>query len=228
MKLSNKILIGFFGGTLVYMIMAFTEVRLKGDYNRLDGSNAKIETRELAGLQRVVLNNLNKRVNIRASDSPHLELRSFVGDQLPKLEYTFQDGILTINRSNFSGDEHIDLYIYVSEAVFTQLEVVESRVNISNLKQPVLNIHQTGGHVALQGRTMLGRLNITATEDAELDLYDKEVDTVYLKLDNSNVELQTSVKRLEALLSNNSRLSSIGANDIVLKRDEDSRLYLTN
>ena len=31
MKLSNKILLGFFGGGMIYMLLAFTEIRLKGD-----------------------------------------------------------------------------------------------------------------------------------------------------------------------------------------------------
>jgi len=59
MKLSDKVLLTFFGGITVYMIAAFTEIRLKGDSDQLDPDKALVEKYPLDNCKYLVVNDLN-------------------------------------------------------------------------------------------------------------------------------------------------------------------------
>ena len=86
MKLSNKILVGFFGFLFLYLTAAFTEIRLNGTPNVINDSNSKIETVDLSGIRYIVVGDVDKNINITGSDRSQLEVRSFSGDLLKHLK----------------------------------------------------------------------------------------------------------------------------------------------
>ena len=226
MKLSNKILIGFFTAISLYMITAFTEVRFKGDYNRLDHDNAKVESIPLNAIKYLVVSDLEKRISIRSSDEPRIELRSVAGDMLSILEYDFKEDTLTLKKLNLVEDVHFDFILYIPKKGFGGLDVKDSYVNMMDLDQPSLSLIQSGGRVVMEQNVTIGRLTITASSKAEFDDFDLEVDTVVLEMDDANVELRSRVNRLEGFMVNDSWLSVRGVNDIAFKKDVSSSMRI--
>ena len=84
MKLSNKILIGFFGFCFLYMVVAFTEMRLKGDLNRLDDSNSISESIEINGIKYIVFDEVEQRLTVRGSVTSGIEVNSISGDLIKR------------------------------------------------------------------------------------------------------------------------------------------------
>src|SRR5689334_4481193 len=96
MKLSNKILIGFFGFIFLYLTAVFAELRLTGTSNILDDQNSIAETVALSGITHIVLNDLGKNIYVTGADRPRLEVRSASGDGLKKLQYAISGDTLTL------------------------------------------------------------------------------------------------------------------------------------
>src|SRR5688572_19543448 len=113
MKLSNKILIGFFGFIFIYLTAAFTEVRLKGTPNVIDDTNSIAETVDIPGIAYLILNDIDKNVNVIASDRAQLEVRSFSGDLLTKLKYKISDDTLTLSGLQSKGIKTIKISVFV-------------------------------------------------------------------------------------------------------------------
>ena len=67
MKLSNKILIGYFGFIFVYLSAAFTEIRFRGSLNQLDESIGIVETADLSGVTYLVLQDLDESITLIGS-----------------------------------------------------------------------------------------------------------------------------------------------------------------
>src|SRR5687768_6562742 len=100
MKLSNKILFGFFGFAFIYLTAVFAEVRLRGIPNIINDNNSIAETVDVSGVSYLVLQNLDKQVNVVGSDRARLEVRSISGNLLQKLNYQVSGDTLTLSEGN--------------------------------------------------------------------------------------------------------------------------------
>lgn len=228
MKLSNKLLIGFFGGVLVYMLSAFTEVRLKGDDIRLTEENAKIESLPLNNVRFIKLDDPGKRINISSSDNPRIEMRSKDGNVLSGLKYELNGDTLTINEFVLEEGVRIALTIYISKDSFTGLYSNDATVYLSDLDIPTMAIIQYGGHMVFEDDVILERLLLQASANATFNMRDGEVDTVTLSMDDSNAVIRSRVGRLEGYMINDSDLFARSINDIEFKKDKSSSIRLFN
>ncbi len=228
MKLSNKVLIGFFGFILVYMLAAFTEVRLKGDFNRFDASRAKMESVEIDAVSHLVLSDVKQRIIVNTSDKPRIELSSTSGTLLSKLNYQITGDTLVVKELPMEKHEQVKFVIYVPQSGLNGIDVDGAGVKIRNLNQSALSITQSAGTVNIEGNNRLKNLKLTATNDARFDATGFDIDELSVQIDNSVVKVWAVVNRLEGRMNNNSHLVVQSPNDIQLKRDNTSRLQLSN
>ena len=226
MKLSDKILIGFFGAITIYMFAAFTEMRLKGDYNGL-GDNAKREAVSIGNIRHIALSDQVRNITISSSDDPRLELISRDGGLLSKLQYDLIGDSLIVDGIQLEKKVHFDLIIYFPQHGIAQLDIQGGYANINDLHVSSLVLMQSGGMVFMN-RNSTSILSIVAKEDAAINCYDLQVDTLRLDLDQSHVALPSRVRHLEGSMVNGSRLSMGEVNNIVFKQDTTSSLMLSN
>ncbi|TRX60229.1 hypothetical protein FNH22_09280 [Fulvivirga sp. M361] len=228
MKLSNKILIGFFGFVLLYMLLAFTEVRFRGDYKGWNKSNSKVESTPIDTVKYLVLKGLDQQVKLSTSDQPRIELKSRSGAVLSKLEYETHGDTLVLERFALEEHERVHLFVYVTPNDLAEIKVNKSSVVISNLDQLSLSITQSGGSVNMEGNNKLGNMRIDASEKANFRAAGFSLDTLSVQLDHADIKFWSKVERLEGGMINQSHLLVKDPGDIQFKKDESSRLRVVN
>lgn len=226
MKLSNKILIGFFGLILLYMTVAFTEIRLKGDLNRMDNSNSLAETVEVDDFKYLVINNLYHSVKVAGADTPRIEVRSATGDLLKHLQYDLSGDTLSLLQVNLEDGKGINITVYVPKTGFHGLTSHDSGLIIDGLEQDSVFVHQTKGWTRLLGSNKISQLNIKASNEASFNISDVKLDLLNVQLDDARVDSNASVRLLEGSITNDSYIFLQSNNEIRLKKDESSRIDL--
>lgn len=225
MNISNKILLGFFGTAFVYMTAVFVEIRLTGEDEDLTDDNVMIETAPMSDVNYVIVADLGRRLYIKSSDEPRLEIRSRSGDFLSKLTYEIKDDTLVISELKFEEEVHFDMTLFLPNK-FSGIETKDAFIHLSQIDLSSLSINQVGGRIILNGDIKLGKLNIVGSQSAEFDVFDSDIDTVALDIDDSNVELRAYVGRIEGSMKNDSYLYVENTDDINFKKDESSHIRL--
>ena len=223
MNISNKILIGFFGTAFVYMTAVFVEIRFTGKNEDLTNINTKTETAPLDNVNYLIVDDPGSRLYIKSSKEPRLELRSGSGDFLSKVEYEIKGDTLIIGQLNLEDEAHFDLTLFIPEN-FIGIEAKETSLHLSEIYQPNLSINQEGGRTVLNNDIKLWKLSITGSLSAELDVFNSDIDTLTLDIDDSSVEMRTYVSRVEGSVRNDSYLYVENVDDLDFKKDRSSTI----
>lgn len=223
MKLSNKILLGFFGFIFLYLNAAFMEIRLTGSPNIINDENSIAERIDLSVINYLVLNGVDKDVNVIGSDQSSLEVRSISGDFLKKIKYVVSGDTLTLSGIDAGDSETFKITVFVPSS-FKAINATNSRATIKGLHTPLLNIYQTKGDVSMRDCSIATiELNLNA---AHLSIYDATMEMMSVELEASTVNIHSPLILLQGFMKNKSLLLIEDAQDIQLKKDKNSRLNL--
>lgn len=226
MKLSNKILIGFFGFIFLYLTAVFAEVRFRGNLAVIDDSNSRAETVDISGVTHLILADLGKSINVIGSDQPRLEVRSISGDLLKKLKYNISGDTLTLSQLDLEKNMNIRISVYVPQNSFIGMTVNGASVKLEGLEQKVLSVFQNSGRISMDITNKVEKLYIEANNRANFYVSGTDLDTLSTLLDNSEVTIDSRVTLLKGSIKNNSYVRIGGTEEIQFKKDESSRLYL--
>lgn len=226
MQLSNKILIGLFSFLFLYMIVAFTEMRFKGDLNRFDDSNSISEKAEITSVNYVTIPELEPRIIIIGSDKPGIEVKSVTGNVLQNLKYEITGDTINIISMELTEKQLVNITIHVSKSTFRGLSSINSGVIISDLQQESLDINQNDGWIRMSDTNKIGRLNLTAQNYAYFSFLKGEIDTLNTTIHGSEVSIPQPMKLVKGSMTNGSYLHLQGTSEIQFKKDEGSRLIL--
>ncbi len=224
MKLSNKILIGFFGFVFLYMMAAFTEVRLRGYKRDLNGEEIQIEKAPLEDIGYIVLADFDHRVIISFSDEPRIEVKSIGGDYLSSIDYVMVGDTLRINAVDISTGKPAHVYVYVAK--LRGLQVDRASVSITDLSQQTLSITQSGGSIRMDGEVNVTHLSFLASEEAQLDADNVHIDTLSVQMNHSNLRIWSAVKQLNGSITNESFFRIQAVDDIRFIKDKNSKLEI--
>lgn len=226
MKLSNKVLVAFFGFLFLYLTAVFAEVRLKGTINIINDANSITETAEISGVAYLVLQNLNKNINVIGSDAPRLEVRSLSGDLLKRLKYTLSGDTLTLWALQSEERETVGISVLVPKDGLKGITVNAAVANVKGLTQDHLYISQNGGRLSLSD-SRIGNINIATSGKSHVHISATAIDTLSADIDNAEVLISSPVGRLQGSMKNKAYLRIGDIDDIEFKKDESSRLNLS-
>ncbi len=226
MKLSNKILIGFFGFLFLYLTAVFAEIRLRGTPALIDETNSIAETIDAPGITFLVLRDLDESVNIIGSEEQaRLEVRSFTGDYLKLLTYSISGDTLTL--SGLKATERLDIQIsvYIPKAGLKGIRVDSAVAIIGGLQAASVHITQNDGRVWI-GSSRIASMHVTAAEGSILEYTDVELDTLTSDLDRSQLYVTPAVSVLKGSMTNGSYLQLRTVDDIQFRKDESSKINM--
>jgi hypothetical protein len=226
MKLSNRILIGFFGFLFIYLIAAFTEIRFRGNLNHLGESTGLVETADLSGFTYLIIQDLDESVTLVAADVPGIEVRSISGDLLKNLKYHVKGDTLELAQLQLEENVNLNLTVYVPRNSLTGMTIYDVSVVIKGMDQKQLAIKQQAGSIRFVEGNRLEKLSIQATDDGNLNFSGHHLDTVSIQLNNSNVHIESGTSRVEGKMVNESYLWIRDVNEIDFTKDETCRLII--
>ncbi|MEO1053777.1 MAG: hypothetical protein AAFX87_24280 [Bacteroidota bacterium] len=224
MKLSNKVLIGFFGLVLLYMLAAFAEIRLKGDYNVLNKTTAQTESIDIKPVTHLMLPDMDQRIIIKSSNEPRIELLSISGNKLPNLKYQITGDTLELQSIEFEGDENVNIYLYLPENSIEKIISTGASLVLDEVKQTSLNIKQVAGWTTIKRTSEISNIQLEVVEEARFTISRMDLDTMTVTADNSRVDIISSLKKLEGTATNGAFVQAGNVNDITFKREDGSRL----
>jgi hypothetical protein len=225
MKLSNKILLGFFGFIFIYLTAAFTELRLTGSPNIIDDKNSKAETVDISGIAYLVLQDLDKDIRVIGSDRARLEVRSRSGDLLQNLEYNISGDTLTLSGLQIEDLRSVMISVFVPESGLKGITVNDATATVERLAVGHLYISQNAGRIWMSA-VDIGELQIDALRKSFFQINGTNVDTLSAKIEESELFISAPVKLLKGSMQRNSSLQVIGIDEIQFKKDETSRLNM--
>jgi len=224
MKLSNKILIGFFSFIFLYMIVAFTEMRLKGDLNRFDESNSISESVDIERINYLKIPDIDQRIVVSGSNRPGIEVKSISGNVLQYLKYEMEGDTLSIKSLELLKKEAVYISIYVPKNTFKGFTSTNAMVTISELDQETLDISQNDGWIKMSASNKISKLNLNVQNSARFNLVNGKVDTLNAFMNNAEVLTNEQIKLVKGSMTNDSYLHLVGTSEIQIKKDESSRL----
>jgi hypothetical protein len=225
MKLSNKILLGFFGFVFVYLTAAFAEVRFSGTPNWIDSDNSKAETVDLKGVTFINVNNVDRQITVRGSDRSALEVRSFSGDKLKNLTYKISGDTLTLSDFESEDVKNVSITVFVRKATLKGINVQSSVVIVEELEQSHLLISEDSGRIWMSG-CILSKIDVDLSNASLLNIAETVLDTMSTKVDQSELMVSSPVGIVQGTVDNNSLLKLGEIGEIQVKKDKQSRLNL--
>jgi hypothetical protein len=225
MKLSNKILLAFFGFIFLYLTAAFVEVRVSGTPNIINDKNSIAETVDISGVTYLIINDVLKDVKVIGSDRSQLEVRSFSGDVLKKLKYTISGDTLTLSGFESDDSRRVQISIAVPNARLKRISVKSSILLIESLQQNYLQISANDGRILMVDNSLV-KLDLEMSNKSQLDVSKTNFDTLAVEIKQSQAFISSPGRFLQGSLRNNSILHLNDIEEIQLKKDESSRLTL--
>ncbi|WOK09192.1 DUF2807 domain-containing protein [Imperialibacter roseus] len=226
MKLSNKILIGFFGFILIYMMAAFAEIRFLGYKRDLSGTEVQVEKAPLGNVGYIVLSDSEHRVTISSSNEPHIEVKSIDGSFLSNLNYEMVGDTLNLKINEITSSKPVQVTVFVSQNTFRGLQATRASASLTNLSQQALSITQSGGSIRMDGDVNVTNLSIAASDNANLDASGLSVNSLSVKIDHSKVMIWSPVVQLRGSILNDSFLRIDGVDDIQFTKDKSSKIQI--
>lgn len=221
MKLSNKILIGFFGFIFIYLTAAFAELRLNGVPNVIDDTNSIAETVELTAISYLIIKNVDKNVLVLGSDRPRLEVRSFTGDWLAKLKHSVSGDTLTL--SDFHEENaKVKITVFVPQAQLKGITVNTANATVNGLQQDRLHLSQKSASLWVTD-SQLTKMEVDL-DQSFLDVSGTTLDTLSVQVERSRLNILSPVGILQGSMKNNAYLTLSDIEEIQLKKDKSSRL----
>jgi hypothetical protein len=225
MKVSNKILLGFFGFLFVYLTAAFTEIRLTGTPNAISDSNSKAEVVDLSGIRYVVVEDVDRNVNIIQSDRLQLEVRSIDGNLLKDLTYQISGDTLKLIAFKSEVKRAIKITVHVPKESLRGIHTKSSVVIISGLEQARLQLSQRAGRIWMSN-SKLSNMEIDLSEGSFFNVSETDIDTLSANVDRSEAHVNSLVGFVRGSVTNESFLRLSGIREIQVKKDESSNLNI--
>ena len=225
MKLSNKILLSFFGFAFLYLNAIFVEFRVNGIPNVLNDDNSIAESINIPGVTFIVLDNVTRDVKIIESDQPRLEIRSLSGGVLSNLKYQISGDTLKLLGFALRDNTRVRISVFVGSKTLAGIAIHKSSVSIEGLKQDRLNIFGNDGRVWMSGN-MITTIDANVSKHSSFGIVGPSVDSLLVNIEESEVNIHTAVGVLESTLENRASLHLDKVQVAQFKKDETSRLNI--
>lgn len=225
MKLSNKILLGFFGCIILYTLLAASEVRFRGSFRGDVLEGHLIETVNTGSYKHLIINSSNIEVSIDQSDTTRIEIKSEKADDIMELPYRLSGDSLIIGSINQTDEEDRIIKIYLDNRIKT-INSNAIRTYIRNFKSDSLTVIAEENYLSFQDDVEIKHLRLIGTEGANVSVLSDLVDLLDLRLDDASVTVMAELTEINAELVNGAVLSSKAPDNLQFTKERDCKVIM--
>ena len=225
MKTSNKILIGFVATIFIVITAAFIDIRVFGVHRSVDNRTKKTYNFDLGQYKYLKVDNVPS-LEIRPSSTNHLNFIAY-GDTLDlNIEFRVENDTLFLlgSKNNY---RHFSLY---TESEFESIISVNSKIEFKGLHQDSIKLYLDKGEINSWGKdasrmSTFGKVYIHQ-ENSRLNFHNLKVDTVVITMNKSKAGFSRDINFVQASIKNNSNLDLKNAAQLIMEKDNGSRIYM--
>lgn len=222
MKLSNKILIGFFAFIFLYLTAAFAELRLTGTTESWDSKNTVSKTVDLKGINHVVAKNID--FEIVGSPKAELEIKALQKEMLSSVSYTISGDTLLLSSAGLEEVKRVRLTVEMPENI-RSLSLDHSIAAIKGLEADQLNILQVSGRMWMSDCD-IKKIEVNASKQSHLQINTTQLDTLKAEMAESQIYVFAHTKFFEGSIEKQSFIQLQNADAIRFRKDESSKLSI--
>ncbi|MEL6559353.1 MAG: hypothetical protein AAFQ94_14275 [Bacteroidota bacterium] len=225
MKLSNKILLGFFGCIILYTLLAAGEVRFRGNFRGDVREGLLIESVNIGGYKHLIINSSNIEVSIDQSDTTRIEVKSEKTEDDIKLTYRLSGDSLIIDSVNMTDEVDRIIKIYLDN----RIETINSnaiRTYIRKFEIDSLTVIANAKYLSIGDDAEIKNLRLKGFDGANVFVFSEMIGFLDLKIDDANVTVRNELSEINAELVNGAVLSSKAPDNLQFKRDRDCKVIM--
>lgn len=230
MKTSNIILISLFGSITVFILAAFTELRINGIREENKQSQPSMEKQfsavALSPVKYIVIGETTN-LTITRGEQTELAVRIGIEDNDPIVQHQVHGDTLFIDKIAF-GTNGVTLMaeLKLDPDNLKWISATQSSFSISNMSINGLIVDIDHTRLALHSNQNIrfGSIKINGTNSSDFSASNIEFDSVHLNLDHSSAWIDASAHQVDATLKNESTLSASQADNITSSKDKSSRI----
>jgi hypothetical protein len=224
MRLSNKILLGFFGFIFLYLTAAFAELRLTGEPNFFSEENSKSETVNITGVRYVIIKGIKKDINVISSDRSELEVRSKSGNLLPQLTYKVLNDTLTLSYFDAEENKPVMFSVFLPKESLRGITIDNAAANVHGFESDILEVMQTSANFSMTQCT-IGKMVVTSSHSS-LVMSMTTLDTLSAEAKSSQLNFHAPIGFARGSINNGTFLYMKEVEGIELKKDVSSKLSI--
>jgi hypothetical protein len=223
MKTSNILLTAFVVGITLYLLLAFTEVRISGKRNSL-GREYVDHNIAVAKFQSIDATNAELHIRFTTESSVAFSIEAGQPVSHPNA-LTRGDTLVIVDRD---GDEQQDRFVVTLPAKgMTNLTCHQCRVFVQDGSKEILELNLSAS-IVIRHRSDSAHINLLklyARDNSRIELTGLTIDTLAVDIGQSEAVITTSVYLLSGTLQDRARLILDDATRMDFERDAQSLLH---
>ena len=225
MKLSNKILLGFFGSVILYTLLAAGEIRLNGSLRSENNEGFLLKSTEVSSFKHLVINDSDINISVNQSDTNRIEVRGNNENTSFKVPYRFSGDSLIIDsiRQNVTGELMISIYLN------NRLQSINSnstRTYIRNFNCDSLTVVASDNYLSFRDENEIQYLRLISKKGANVYLFTELVKTLDVQIDEATVTVRKELPDISAELVNGAVLSTKAPDNLRLKKERACKVLM--
>lgn len=220
MKKSKIIFIALLCSIAILILAAFIDIRINGHKNK-----KTIVSKQTMSSFNVLCINHSKNIEIIQSDSSYIEVTCNIDTIFPNKIYTIKNDTLMISDIN----KYKLTKIFFKDSLKSIL-LINSNITIKHFNYPNLSLNMDKSyiwfHLDKNSTSSFNTLVISARNHSNINTTNFKVDSLGILLHASNADLNIISKKISGTLMDSSRMYTLQPEEITMKKDTTSKIYL--
>lgn len=226
MKLSNKILLGFFGTVILYTLIAAGEIRFKGVLRSENKEGFLVESIAIDSHKHLIIRNSNIDISVNQSETTRMEIRSYNEEKHLKISYQTSGDTLIINSVNPTEESETTIINVYLDNRLQSITSKAIRTYVRNFKSDSLTVIASENYLSFDDDNEIQHLQLTGQEGASVYLLSDQVNSLDLLIDDATVTVIKELAEINAELINGAVLTSKAPDNLQFKKERNCKVMM--
>jgi hypothetical protein len=224
MKTSKIIFISILGIIALIIMAAFIDLRING----LRDGRALSTKKQAVPAFKVLCINSSDVILVR-NDSSYIEVTSLTDSLFPEVNYSVKDDTLLVSDTRNLLQYNLSVKINSPDAL-NNIILRNTGITLEGFGSDTMSIDMDNSHLwfnkGKDGKSDIHSLNLLAKNHSHINTDEINVDSVDIDIRKSEAYLDFRTMKISGTLSDSSRITTRQADEISVKKDKTSRIYV--